>query len=90
MNPVVDDGHGAFFEMKANLSEAEEILSQREIKEVKDLNLGDLAVFLESSMAFFILPDIRYEDYPAFKNLYKVIQEIPEFQEIDQKFEENE
>ena len=37
---------------------------------------------------FFVLLEINYEDYPAFKNLYKIIEQIPEFQEIDEKFHE--
>jgi len=72
--------------MKTCLSEAETMLSERNIKDVGDLNLGDLAVFFESSLSFFLLPDITYNDYPAFKNLYEVIQKIPEFDQIDQEF----
>ena len=74
--------------MKTNLSDAEEILSKRSIQKVEDLNLGDLAIFFETTLPFYILPDINYDDYPAFKNLYKVMQKIPEFQEIDEKFGE--
>lgn len=72
--------------MKTCISEAEKTLSERNIKEVEDLNLGDLAVFFESSLAFFLLPDINYVDYPALRNLYKVMQKIPEFEEIDREF----
>ena len=75
-------------EMKTNLSDAEEILSHRKIQKVQDLNLGDLAIFFETTLPFFVLPEINYEDYPAFYNLYKIIQQIPEFQEIDEKFRE--
>merc|ERR1712001_779373 len=77
----------AMNEMKKDLSDAEEILSNREIKKTSDLNLGDLAIFFETSLPFFILPAISYEDYPALKNLYKIMQQIPEFEEIDQKFD---
>ena len=52
------------------------------------LNLGDLATFLETSLPFFILPNVKYEDYPALSNLYKTMKHIPEFEEIDQKFGE--
>jgi glutathione S-transferase len=72
--------------MKTCISEAETMLSERNIEDVEDLNLGDLAVFFESSLAFFLLPDIKYIDYPAFKNLYDVIRKIPEFDQIDQEF----
>ena len=78
----------ALAEMKTNLSDAEEILSQRQIQKVQDLNLGDLAIFFETTLPFFVLPDINYEDYPALGNLYKIIQQIPEFREIDEKFRE--
>jgi len=78
----------AIKEMEQNLSEAEEILSKREINQVSDLNLGDLATFLETSLPFFILPNVKYEDYPALANLYKTMKHIPEFEEIDQKFGE--
>ena len=78
----------ALAEMKTNLSDAEEILSHRKIQNVQDLNLGDLAIFFETTLPFFVLPEINYEDYPAFDNLYKIIQQIPEFQEIDEKFRE--
>ena len=78
----------AIKEMKTNLSDAEEILSKREMNHVDDLNLGDLATFLETSLPFFILPDINYEDYPALNKLYKIMQQIPEFEEIDEKFKE--
>jgi hypothetical protein len=54
----------------------------------KFLNLGDLAVFLETSLPFFVLPNVKYEDYPALANLYKTMKHIPEFEEIDQKFGE--
>ena len=50
------------------------------------LNLGDLATFLETSLPFFVLPNVKYEDYPALANLYKTMKHIPEFEEIDQKF----
>ena len=73
-------------EMKDAISEAETILSQRKIREIEDLNLGDLAVFLESTLAFSLLPEIRYADYPAFENLYKVILKIPEYKHIEEEF----
>ena len=40
------------------------------------------------TLPFFILEDVNFEDYPAINNLYKVIQKIPEFQEIDEGFKE--
>ena len=73
-------------DMRGALADAEKMLSERAINEVADLNLGDLAVFLESSLPFSVHPDIHYDNYPALKNLYKVIQNIPEFEPIDREF----
>ena len=93
-------------EMMTNIRDAEGILCKRNIENVKDLNLGDLSLFLEVllyftfiinakacfwikvTLPFFILEDVNFEDYPAINNLYKVIQKIPEFQEIDEGFKE--
>ena len=86
MGYIVRNNELLYSDMKSCLSEAEEMLSERNIKEVEDLNLGDLAVFFESTLAFFLLSDIQYDNYPAFKNLYHVIQKIPEFKQIDQEF----
>ena len=86
MGYIVRNNELLYSDMKSCLSEAEEMLSKRNIKEVEDLNLGDLAVFFESTLAFFLLSDIQYDNYPAFKNLYHVIQKIPEFKQIDQEF----
>merc|ERR1711971_121264 len=68
-------------EMMTNIRDAEEILSKRKIDCVNDLNLGDLALFLEVTLPFFILDDV-----PAIRNLYEVIKRIPEFSEIDEGF----
>ena len=78
----------ALAEMKINLLDAEEILSHQKIQNIQDLNLGALAIFFETTLLFFVLLEINYEDYPAFKNHYKIIEQIPEFQEIDEKFHE--
>ena len=88
LGKYLKNNKSALDEMKTNLSDAEKILSQRQIQKVQDLNLGDLAIFFETTLPFFVHPDINYEDYPALGNLYKVIQQIPEFLEIDEKFRE--
>ena len=38
------------------------------------------------TLPFFILDDVRFEDFPAISNLYGVIQQMPEFSEIDEGF----
>jgi len=86
MGYIVKNNEALYSDMKCCLSEAEQFLAERQIETVNDLNLGDLAVFFESTLAFFLLSEIQYDDYPAFKNLYSVIQKIPEFYEIDQEF----
>jgi len=75
-------------EMMTNIRDAEEILSKRKIDYVNDLNLGDLALFLEVTLPFFILEDVNFDDFPAIRNLYEVIKQIPEFSEIDEGFKE--
>ena len=86
MGYIVRNNKDIFSDMKACLSEAEQFLSKRQIQEVDDLNLGDLAVFFESSLSFFLLSEIQFDDYPAFKNLYHVIQKIQEFEQIEQEY----
>ena len=54
---------------------------------VQDLNLGDLAVYLECSLAFN-LKRLSIEDYPGLHKIYKIMLKIPEFQEIDIAFGE--
>ena len=38
------------------------------------------------TLPFFILDDVHFEDFPAISNLYGVIQQMPEFSEIDEGF----
>ena len=40
------------------------------------------------TLPFFILEDVSFKDFPAISNLYEVIQQIPEFREIDEGFKE--
>ena len=41
------------------------------------------------TLPFFILEDVSFQDFPAISNLYGVIQQIPEFHEIDEGFTPN-
>jgi len=68
------------------LAEGEKRLSERTIKEVEDLNLGDLAAFMEVSLPFVYHPDAQIDDYPNWKNLYQVLLKLPEFREIDEAY----
>ena len=40
------------------------------------------------TLPFFILEDVNFDDFPAIRNLYDVIKQIPEFSEIDEGFKE--
>ena len=72
--------------MKEAFAQAEAALAQRQIASVQDLNLGDLALYLECSLAF-AMNVLNIKDYPGLNNLYQVMKEgVPEFQEIDEKF----
>ena len=68
------------------LEDGERLLSERTIKDVEDLNLGDLAAYFEVSLPFAHHPDVEIDQYPNFKNLYQVLLKLPEFQEIDEAF----
>ena len=64
---------------------AEEALSQRRLETVEDLNLGDLAIYLECSLAF-AMNTMKIDDYPGLKRVYELMLMVPEFQDIDEKF----
>jgi len=65
--------------------EAEEALSKRRLESVEDLNLGDLAIYLECSLAF-AMNTMNIDDHPGLKRVYELMLKVPEFQEIDEKF----
>ena len=75
-----------FNKMKACLEEADKMLLDRSLAAVKDLNYGDVSVFMESSLAFEVLDEIRYEDYPGFANLYEQLKKVDAFNKVHEPF----
>ena len=72
--------------LRKEVADAEEILSKREIKTVEDLNVGDLATFMELTMPMELLQEFHWSDYPSLENLYRVCRKVPGFSEIHQPF----
>ena len=85
LNKIKNDP-GANADMRGALADAEKMLPEMAVKEVRHWNLVDLAVCLESSSPFFVNTNIHYNNYPALQTLYEVIQKIPEFKQIDHVF----
>ena len=72
--------------LRKEVADAEEILSKREIKTVEDLNVGDLATFMELTMPMELHQEFQWSDYPNLENLYRVCSKVPGFSEIHQPF----
>jgi len=72
--------------LRKEVADADEILSNREIKTVEDLNVGDLATFMELTMPMELLKEFHWSDYPSLENLYRVCSKVPGFSEIHQPF----
>merc|ERR550532_440928 len=72
--------------LRKEVADAEEILSKRDIKAVEDLNVGDLATFMELTMPMELLKEFQWSDFPNLENLYRVCSKVPGFSEIHQPF----
>ena len=72
--------------LRKEVADAEEILSKRDIKTMEDLNVGDLATFMELTMPMELLKEFQWSDYPNLENLYRVSSEVSSFSEIHQPF----
>ena len=72
--------------LKKEVAVAEDMLSNRELRTVEDLNLGDLATFMELTMPMELHKEFQWSDYPNLENLYRVVSKVPEFSEIHQPF----
>eukprot|EP00931_Biecheleriopsis_adriatica_P103874 TRINITY_DN78665_c0_g1_i1.p1 TRINITY_DN78665_c0_g1~~TRINITY_DN78665_c0_g1_i1.p1 ORF type:complete len:288 (-),score=46.57 TRINITY_DN78665_c0_g1_i1:124-987(-) len=77
---------GVQYDLRMCIEEAETILSGRKIEKVEDLNLGDLATFMEVSLPMECHPNFSWVDYPNLNNLYKVMKMIPEFSTVHEPF----
>merc|ERR1711933_100389 len=69
-------------DLKRCVAEAETILSGRSINKVEDLNIGDIATFMEVSVPMECHPNFSWKDYPNLSNLYNVMKMIPEFSRV--------
>jgi len=72
--------------LKKEVDTAEEMLREREIKNVEDLNLGDLATFMEVSLVMECHPEYNWNQYPNLLHLYSVCKEVPHFDKVHQPF----
>ena len=61
-------------------------MSKKEIRTVEDLNVGDLATFMELTMPMELLKEFQWSDYPNLENLYRVCSKVQGFSEIHQPF----
>merc|ERR1711976_797797 len=73
--------------MVATLREGNKILITRRLEGVEDLNLGDIAAFMEASLSFWV-GDQNISDYPGFQKLFGIIQKVDGFLEIHERFVE--
>lgn len=72
--------------LRKQIDTAEEMVGRREIKTVRDLNVGDLAVFMEVSVAMECHPAYHWKHFPNLEHLYSVCRQITHFQKVHQPF----
>ena len=73
-------------ELKKHVDLAEEKIKERNINTVEDLNIGDLALFLEVTMPMEIHPDYSWHQYPNLNHLYSVCKKIECFDKVHKPF----
>lgn len=76
----------ALADLNKQLDVAEDVIRERKIASVEDLNLGDLSAFMEISVVMECMAGFNWSDYPALENLYRLCREVPEFLEVDEPF----
>jgi len=74
--------HQARLDLKKQVDAAEEILKKRKISSVEDLNLGDVAAFMEISVVMECAVGYFWSDYPYLEKLYQLLREVPGFMEV--------
>lgn len=77
---------GALEDLKKQLATAEEILAERNIAAVEDLNVGDLSALMEISVPMECMPQFTWTNYPNINKLYGLCKQVPGFAEINQPF----
>jgi len=78
----------AMAELKKNLLAADELVAARKITCIEDLNLGDLATFMEVSLPIECYHEFSWSQYPHLSHLYEVCKGIPAFDEVHTPFME--
>ena len=73
-------------ELNKNMDIAEEMVGHRNIESVEDLNIGDLATFMEVSMPMECHPDYNWSQYPNLSHLYNICKKVPNFDKVHQPF----
>ena len=61
-------------------------MKERKITSVNDLNIGDLATFMEITMPMEIHPDYSWDQYPNLNHLYAICSQIEGFDKIHEPF----
>ena len=69
-----------------NMEDAEELVGKRKITCVEDLNLGDLATFMEVSLPMECHKDFLWSNFPNLNHLYKICSKVPHFDKVHQPF----
>jgi len=76
----------ALADLNKQLDVAENVIGQRRIAKVEDLNLGDLSAFMEISVVMECMEGFNWKDYPALDNLYQLCRDVPGFMEVHEPF----
>ena len=78
----------AMVDLKKNLQVADELVAERKITCMEDLNLGDLTTFMEVSLPIECHEDFSWDQFPNLSHLYEVCKGIPSFDEVHKPFME--
>jgi len=78
----------AMVDLKKNLQVADEMVAERKITCMEDLNLGDLTTFMEVSLPIECHEDFSWDQFPNLSHLYEMCKKIPSFDEVHKPFME--
>ena len=73
-------------ELTRHLAEAEAIVGRHGKTQVSELDLGDVATFMEVTLAMECHPSFRWSDYPHLSRLHALMQQVPEFDSVHAPF----
>lgn len=74
--------------VKKQIDEAEKIIEQRNLKQVTDLDFGDVTTYEEVLMVMEIHPKFTWSDYPSLSNLHNLMKMVPEYDVVHKPFNE--